>query len=413
MKPAPTSLIHGALICLLALIGVAAADVLVRDLQAATTTLVSVNSAGTGSGNGYSNDPVLSPDGRYVAFRSGASDLVAGDANGTYDVFVRDLQAGTTTLVSVNSAGTGSGNQDSFAPVLSADGRYVFFGSRASDLVAGDANGTADVFVRDLQAGTTTLVSVASDGTGSGNGSSYEPFPGQSLSADGRYVAFESDASDLVAGDTNGTWDVFVRDLQAGTTTLVSAARLIVAETAASGTGSGNGDSYAPAVSADGRYVAFFSWASDLVKGDTNNRADVFVRDLQAGTTRLVSWRTACLDCPSGSGNDDSYVWYAPALSADGRYVAFYSYASDLVGGDTNGTSDVFVHDLQAGTTTLVSVKSAGAGSGNGYSLDPVLSPDGRYVAFQSGASDLVAGTTATARPTCSCAICRPGPRRW
>jgi Tol biopolymer transport system component len=194
-------------------------DIFVRDLQMGTTTLVSVNRFGTGSGSGESGSPpfispAISADGRYVVFSSLASDLVANDTNGTFDVFVRDLQMGTTALVSVNRFGTGSGNSASFfSPVISADGRFVAFPSLASDLVANDTNGTNDVFVRDLQMGTTVLVSVNQFGTGSGNGSS-PPTPQPSryvISADGRFVAFQSEASDLVANDTNGTTDVFVR----------------------------------------------------------------------------------------------------------------------------------------------------------------------------------------------------------
>ncbi|PYU86903.1 MAG: hypothetical protein DMG08_29045, partial [Acidobacteria bacterium] len=144
------------------------------------------------------------------SFLSGASDLVASDTNFNIDVFVRDLKTGTTTLVSVNSAGTGSGNSDSSANVMSADGRFVAFHSGASDLVPSDTNGTEDVFVRDLKTGATTLVSVNNAGTGSGNSFSDSPV----ISADGRFVAFRSGASNLVANDTNGNFDVFVRSLK-------------------------------------------------------------------------------------------------------------------------------------------------------------------------------------------------------
>jgi acetyltransferase-like isoleucine patch superfamily enzyme len=259
---------------------------------------------------------------------------------------------------------------------MSADGRYVAFGSYSSDLVAGDTNGNLqDVFVRDLQTGTTTLVSENAAGTGSGNGASYS----NGISADGRYVAFQSLATDLVAGsDTNGIYDVFVRDLQTGVTTLVS-------ENAA-GTGTGNGASYPPIISADGRFVAFASFASDLVTGDTNgNMQDVFVRDLQTGTTTLVSENAA----GTGSGNGSSQN---PVISADGGYVAFLSSASDLVAGDTNGTYDVFVRDLQTGVTTLVSENAAGTGSGNSSSFDPVVSASGNAIAYTSFATDLTAG---------------------
>ena len=178
---------------------------------APTTTLVSINSAGTGSGNDLSFAHTLSADGQVVAFISSASDLVANDTNEeAVDIFVRDLKRGTTTLASINSTGTGSGNDASFEHTLSADGRIVAFGSSASDLVANDTNGAADVFVRDLKRGTTTLASINSAGTGSGNGDSFT----SRLSADGQVVAIESSASDLVANDTNEeVQDIFVRPI--------------------------------------------------------------------------------------------------------------------------------------------------------------------------------------------------------
>src|SRR5262249_31356906 len=177
------------------------------------TELVSINRTGTSSGNSLSaGNPVLSADGRFVAFGSLASDLVTTDTNGRGDVFVRDLQTGTTILVSVNRTGTDSGNSDSSSVyVLSADGQVVAFFSEASDLVANDTNGSQDVFVRDLQKGTTTLVSVNRAGTDSGNSGS---FGSLALSADGGFVAFISDASDLVATDTNGVTNVFVRPVK-------------------------------------------------------------------------------------------------------------------------------------------------------------------------------------------------------
>ena len=362
-------------------------DVFVRDLKTGTTTLVSVNRAGTNSGNSLSSNPVLSADGRFVAFRSQASDLVATDTNGEFDIFVRDLKTGTTTLVSVNQAGTDSGNGISSEGYrFSENGRFVGFVSGASDLVATDTNGTVDVFVRDLKRRTTTLVSVNQAGTDSGN-----EFSGgveaPTLSADGRFVAFRSLASDLVATDTNGATDVFVRDLKTGTTTLVSVNR--------AGTNSGNGFSESSVLSADGRFVAFRSLASDLVATDTNGQQDVFVRDLKRRTTTLVSVNQAGTD----SGNGGSR---GSALSEDGRFVAFKSDASDLVATDTNGATDVFVRDLKRRTTTLVSVNQAGTDSGNGGSGPPdifsegtpFLSANGRIVAFESDASDLVTTDT-------------------
>src|SRR6266446_5992680 len=174
-------------------------DVLLRNRTNNTTTLVSVSLNGTGGGNGHSVSPVISADGRYVAFESEAANLVANDTNGVSDVFVRDLQSGTTTMLSVNSSGAGAGNGASTSPLISADGRYVAFVSSASDLVANDTNAALDVFVRDLQSGTTTLASVRADGSTGGNGDSDSP----ALTPDGRWLGFSSKATNLVAGITN------------------------------------------------------------------------------------------------------------------------------------------------------------------------------------------------------------------
>src|SRR5207247_1728811 len=263
--------------------------------------LVSANGAGTGSGNGFSFAPAMSADGRFVAFESLAADLVADDANGDFDVFVRDLKTGTTTMVSANRAGTGSGNGGSFAPAISADGRFVAFDSLAGDLVANDTNFNSDVFVRDLHTGTTTLVSVNSAGTDSGNNGSGLA----AVSANARFVAFVSSASDLAGNDTNFNSDVFVRDLKTGTTTLVSVN--------SAGTDSGNGFSIDAAISDDGRFVAFGSYAGDLVANDTNGGGDVFVRDLKTGTTTLVSVNRAGTD----TGNT---VSFARDIKAAGRF---------------------------------------------------------------------------------------------
>ena len=250
----------------------------------ALTERVSVATDGSQGYGGSPEKPAISADGRYVAFESGSSNLVAGDTNGFEDVFVRDLQSGTTQRVSVATGGT-QGNGFSSEPAISADGRYVTFSSAASNLVPGDTNGAPDVFVRDRRSGTTQRVSVAAAGT-QGNGDSGS----SAIGADGRYVAFVSRASNLVPGDTNGTSDVFVRDLQLGTTQRVSVAT--------DGT-QADGASFNVAISADGRYVAFDSYASNLAPGDTNQAGDVFVRDLQSGTTQRVSVAT---DGSQGNG---------------------------------------------------------------------------------------------------------------
>ena len=308
-----------------------------------------------------------------MAFYSLAGNLVDGDTSWVGDVFVRDTQTNTTTRVSIDSDGM-EGNMTSMYPSISADGHYVTFYSNASNFVDGDTNGKGDVFVRDTVANTTTRVSVDSSGV---QGNDYSGGT-SSISADGRYVAFESSASNLVSGDTNGTNDIFVRDTVANTTTRVSVDSNGV---------EGDNQSNFFSISADGRYVAFYSYASNLVSGDTNASPDVFLRDTQTNATTRVS-----VDSNGTQGNNHSDVDYV-SISADGRYVAFYSYASNLVSGDTNGIGDIFVRDTVANTTTRVSVDSNGI-EGNMGSTTPSISADGRYVAFRSYASNLVSGDT-------------------
>lgn len=328
---------------------------------------VSVDSAGI-EGTAESKFVAISADGRFVAFRSDAPDLVAGDTNGVRDAFVRDLVTGVTTRVSVDSSGV-EGNGHTHGPAISADGRFVAFGSKARNLVPGDTNAKTDVFVHDTLTATTTRVSVDSSG-GEGNGRS--DFP--SISADGRFVAFESDASDLVAGDTNLETDVFLHDTHTGTTTRVSVS---------DGGAEATSWSVQPAISADGTHVAFRSLAPDLVPGDTSYAPDVFVRDVVNATTSLVS-----ADTSGGEADSESA---RPSLSTDGDHIAFFSYASDLVPGDTNGRADIFVRDTVALTTTRVSVDSSGTQADH-HSFDPSISADGRYVAYSSRASNLVPG---------------------
>jgi Tol biopolymer transport system component len=332
---------------------------------------VSVDRAG-GDANGESTLPSISGDGRYVAFTSGASDLVASDGNGLIDVFVRDLQAGTTTRVSVDTAG-GDPDDQSDSASISANGRYVAFTSGASDLVAGDSNGLRDVFVRDLQTGTTTRASLDSTG-GNANAVSNVSFA-RAISGDGRYVAFQSLASDLVPGDSNGTFDICVRDMLTSTTTRASV------DTTG---GNSNGASHDPSISTDGRHVAFVSSATDLVSGDGNALGDVFVRNLNTGTTTRAS-----VDTGGGDPNQSGSASGSTSLSADGRYVAFDSTASDLVPGDDGSRTDIFRRDLLTATTVRVNPDVAG-GNADQESFRASMSDDGRYVTYDSFATDLV-----------------------
>jgi Tol biopolymer transport system component len=344
-------------------------DVFVRDTLAGVTVRANVDVNGGDPNDGLPDafePPALTADGRYVGFASPASDLIPGDGKGQDDVFVRDLVTGSTIRASVDMGGHDA-NGYSLFPSMSADGRYVAFLSSASDLVPGDGNGTEDVFVRDLVAGTTRRASVDAEG---GDPDGYSTSP--SISADGRYVAFASYATDIVPGDGNGRPDVFVRDLVGGVSVRVSVD---------TGGGDPNAESWGPSVSADGRMVAFWSFASDLVPGDGNGEPDVFVRDLMAGSTVRAS-----VDSDGGDANDFSSL---PSISDDGRFVAFSSGASDLVIEDANGEADVFVRDLVAEVTTRVSVDARG-GDPDSSSCCPSISGDGHYVTFRSAARDLM-----------------------
>lgn len=331
--------------------------------------LASSNAEGVG-GNSNSSAPVISADGTKLVFQSAASDLVPDDTNGQYDLFLKDLTTGAITLV--NTAANGTVAQGSFFNVaLSADGTTVAFASDADSLVPGDTNGTFDVFVKDMVTGQVTLVSQSAAGE-SGNGRSTAP----TLSADGSIVAFESMADDLVAGDSNGLPDIFVRDLTTGTTTPVSLT--------ADGTQS-NGMSVSPQLSADGLGLLFTSAATNLVPGDVNGEMDSFFKDLTTGAITLVS--------QAADGTQPNRLSGGTALSADGSKAVFATAADNLVPGDSNDTDDVFVKDLATGALTLVS-KSADGVQSNGWSGDARISGDGTKVVFVSNATNLVPNDT-------------------
>ncbi len=336
-----------------------------------TITRASVSSAGV-QADGGSGDQVLSSNGRYVAFESWATNLVAGDTNGDTDIFVRDLLQRSTERVSLNSAGEEADNY-SAQPSISDAGRYVAFESNATNLVVGDTNNARDIFVRDRTAGTTELISVASDET-KGDGVSHMP----SISGDGNSVAFHSSSTNLHVDDSDTMHDIFVRDRSGGTTELISV----------SSTGTkGDGASEQPSISSDGRYVTFRSYATTLHVADSDTLSDIFVRDLSGGTTELVSVSSTGT---KGNGYSDE-----PSISANGRYVAFDSTATNLVTSDTNAAKDIFVHDRQMQTTERVSVGNGGEqGDAWTYGYGGSLSADGRYVIFQSNATNLVAGDT-------------------
>ena len=341
-------------------------DIFVRDRQTGTTTRASVSFAGI-EGNQGSHNPSISGDGRIVAFETDSTNMVIGDTNARRDVFVRDLVAGTTTRASVG-AGV-QGDDDSDSPSVSRDGRYVAFESRATNLVPGDGNGDYDVFVRDLVAGTTTRVSVSSGGVEGDRDSR-----NAAISADGRYVAFNSGATNLVPGDTDMDWDVYVHDRATGETERISVT---------SGGADANGDHFDPQISDDGRHVAFWSNAEDLVPGDTNGQHDIFRHDRVTGETVRVN--------VSATGAQDDGGAEQPTISGDGRRVGFYSYATTLLPGDANGLEDVYVKDVESGEVIRASRSSAGAGADDS-SVDPTLTGDGLGVVFTSAATNLVIG---------------------
>ena len=345
-----------------------AATIVLLRAPVAATELISVGIRGT-SGNAPSNGVATNADGSAVAFYSDATDLVPGDTNQARDVFVRDRVHTTTERISVNSSGVqanGPSHASGGAPAISGDGQIVAFYSDATNLVTGDTNDQTDVFVRLRESGTTEIVSTSTDGT-QGNGPSLFP----SISSGGRYIAFQSLASNLVPNDTNEVSDIFVRDRIAGTTERVCDAV------------QGNGSSFSPSISADGSFVAFASAATNLVPGDTNGHIDVFVCDRRTGSIERVSVSTAGME-----GNGDSI---APAIDGPGCVVAFKSYANNLVPNDNNGVVDVFVRDRVAGTTERISVSFNG-GDANDGSYPPSVSYDGRFVAFGSAANNLVPG---------------------
>lgn len=407
-------------------------DIFVRDIENDTTVLVSSNMAGDGGGNSTSVSPSISADGSKIAFASYASDLAPSDNNMREDVFVRDWQTGITVLASIGLTGESTTPRGQTQPLLSPDGRYVAFSSASTELVEGPLQHTFNLYVRDLQMGATTVLtrnlpgtalssplfsalffpSAAStvlfqgrssfhqflywadlvDGTvarvdvpltGAGMDKWYSFSSNATASAEGQKIAFVSTNPDLVAGDMNEKQDVFLRDLSLGMTQLIS--------TNTNGV-SGSGNSLEAMISTDGRWIVFTSAANDLVPGDMPRHPgtgevdrDVFLRDLSAGTTRLIS--RSCRVEGSANGPSDS-----PSISGDGRFVLFRGNASDLVPNDFNSSADVFLYERESDLITALSVSLEGSWTANDHAVAPTLSTDGSAILFYSRASDLVEG---------------------
>lgn len=393
----------------------------------ASNTLVSATPAGP-SGDGFSANPSIDGAGRFIAFQSAVADLVAGDGNGLADIFVRDAISPTTKRVSLDTGG-GDPNGPSRSPSISADGRFVAFVSSASDLVAGDANGREDVFLRNLTTDTTVRitagqsdgdatrvvnsVSVSGDGTlvayDLAVGSTTSPpfrafvrntstnrttraslFPDGSpasgfdpvISADGRYVALVSNDA-LIASDGNGLADVYRRDL------VNRISKVATLNTNHAFTTSGTAFGASLGISGDGRWVTFMDDAPDLVPSDTNGEPDIFRRDLTDNETLRVNVTSDGAEV-FGSG---SFHTVRTGVSDDGRLVVFSSDQSGLTADDHNGQPDVFLRDLAAGTTRLVSVGLTGV-SPDGYSYTPGISRDGAFIVFGSDGNGLAAADT-------------------
>ena len=309
----------------------------------------------------------ISGDGRYVSFTSLADNLSADDDNTARNVFVRDLVAGTTAMVARTDSGTPAGSGSAEDTAMSADGSCVAFTTSAANLATTDTNGTFDVFVRRLGTNDTVLVSQPTGTTETaGDNGSREA----SVSADCRYVAFQSASNDLVSGEDEGHTHVFFRDLVANTTVLAD--------------GNPNANAGNPSISADGRYVAFDT-NDQLHPDDTDNTDDIYRWDRLGGPLELVSRAT-------GGANVTGHQARFASVSSDGRFIAFDSREDGYSDSDTDGTADVFVRDMQAGVTTLVSRADGSSGAGgDDHSEQPSITADGRFVSFRSGAGNLSA----------------------
>jgi Tol biopolymer transport system component len=355
----------------------------VNDLPTGTIALASTN-ADAVHGNKPSWGMAVSGNGQYLAFVSEASNLVADDTNGVADVFRYDCESGETIRVSVTNSGA-QANDESWDVAISSDGRYLAFASDATNLVAGDTNGKTDIFLRDITGGTTTLISKSNEQDQDqhrvpANNICWGPSLSVTTDTEGAHyaIAYVSDATNLVDDnadedytndDTNGASDVFLYDQRNDTTTRLSTSAGVL----------GNANSDIPVISADGQHVAFASDASNLVATDENGCQDVFVKALVDNSLIRVS-------VPPAGGEGNLKSW-GPSLSADGARLTFVSQASNLVSGDTNGCCDVFLFDQTAGTLTRISHANDGT-QGNGASWDAAISADGGTVALVSYASN-------------------------
>lgn len=341
-------------------------DVFVRDRTLNTITRVNVATDGTQSNGGIQGGIGMSDDGRYILFDSDATNLVPNDTNGGYDVFIHDMQTGTTTLVSSNSSGV-EGNKDSQDPEISGDGKFVTFDSYATNLVSSPIS-HANIFVKNLQTGNVQLIS--QNAGSSGNADSWQP----SISCDGGVVAFMSSATNLTSDSTNGQYDIFV-DTRAGGDSLTN-----ITPGVNSGAGSAE-------VSCNGLHVAFASLSTNVISGGTNGHEHIYSYDRIEGTTSIES--------VDSSGNQANNDCSGLEISSDGRLIAYISKATNLVAGYSDGVQDVYMRDTETGTTSIVSVNSSGA-EGNAASVlsqgNQGFSGDDKYLYFRGTGTNLITG---------------------
>ncbi|MET3909308.1 VCBS repeat-containing protein [Bradyrhizobium sp. S3.3.6] len=345
-------------------------DIFVKDLTTGAITLASTSASGV-QGDSWSYQPVFSPDGTRLAFASASDNLVPGDTNSAYDIFVKDLTTGAITRVSTNASGAQADGFQSTNPIFSPDGTKVAFYSDADNLVPGDTDHVRDIFVKDLTTGAITLVGASPYNGGDGSGGDQNGFTfAPSFSPDGTKIVFGSTTG---GGAIN---DIYIKDLATGVATLVSDSASCV---------HGNGGSYDPVFSPDGTKVAFYTFADNLVPGSSNiGIGNIVIKDLTTGVVTLVSANA------DGAPQDNGEA-QKPVFSPDGTKIAFYSFADNLVPG-VNGY-EIYVKDLITGTVKIVSTNASGA-QANGYSQAPVFSSDGTKLVFESSASNLVPGDT-------------------
>ncbi|HEX2623506.1 MAG TPA: hypothetical protein VHL11_25270, partial [Phototrophicaceae bacterium] len=360
-------------------------DIFVRDRQTSQVKIASVASGGTPQANAISYAEMdISTGGNLVVYASDGSNLVNGDTNGVTDVFLYDVGVNQTARISLANGGV-QANGRSYRPVISGNGLLVAYRSDATNLVANDNNAQPDIFIYDRVVNQVAQVNLSSSGAQS---NAEDPASGIAINDDGKFVAFDSRGSNLVNTDTNNSPDVFVRDRSSGKTIRMSVS------TAGS---QANGASSLPTISGDGRFVAFMSSASNLVADDSNSASDIFLHDRDTDNDNIfdedgaISTVRISISTEGAQTNGSST---APSIDGAGRYISFWSIASNLVTKDTNGVGDIFVYDRKTGVTTRSSVGRNGEQANGASAFFNSISNDSRFIGFESLATNLVANDT-------------------